>query len=70
MDAKSSENTGKCPVAHTPRGRSNRDWWPNQLNVQVLHGHSVRSDPMGEAFNYAEEFKTLDLEGLKKTFMP
>ncbi|CAN7689361.1 catalase/peroxidase HPI [Neorhizobium sp. LjRoot104] len=66
MDAKSSENTGKCPVAHTPRGRSNRDWWPNQLNVQVLHGHSVRSDPMGEAFNYAEEFKTLDLEGLKK----
>jgi catalase-peroxidase len=66
MDAKSSESAGKCPVAHTPRGRSNRDWWPNQLNVQVLHGHSVRSDPMGEAFNYAEEFKTLDLEGLKK----
>ncbi|MEN3149809.1 catalase/peroxidase HPI [Neorhizobium sp. IRAMC:178] len=66
MDAKSSENAGKCPVAHTPRGRSNRDWWPNQLNVQILHGHSVRSDPMGEAFNYAEEFKTLDLEGLKK----
>ena len=66
MDAKSSENAGKCPVAHTPRGRSNREWWPNQLNVQILHGHSVRSDPMGEAFNYAEEFKTLDLEGLKK----
>jgi catalase-peroxidase len=66
MDAKSSESAGKCPVAHTPRGRSNRDWWPNQLNVQVLHGHSVRSDPMGEAFNYTEEFKTLDLEGLKK----
>ncbi|CDZ70572.1 Catalase/peroxidase HPI [Neorhizobium galegae bv. orientalis] len=65
MDAKSSENAGKCPVAHTPRGRSNREWWPNQLNVQILHGHSVRSDPMGEAFNYAEEFKTLDLEGLK-----
>ncbi|CDZ33411.1 Catalase/peroxidase HPI [Neorhizobium galegae bv. officinalis] len=66
MDAKSSESAGKCPVAHTPRGRSNREWWPNQLNVQILHGHSVRSDPMGEAFNYAEEFKTLDLEGLKK----
>ncbi|MDR6819704.1 catalase-peroxidase [Neorhizobium sp. 2083] len=66
MDAKSSENAGKCPVAHTPRGRSNRDWWPNQLNVQILHGHSVRSDPMGEAFNYAEEFKTLDLDALKK----
>ncbi|CDN50983.1 catalase/peroxidase HPI [Neorhizobium galegae] len=66
MDAKSSENAGKCPVAHTPRGRSNREWWPNQLNVQILHGHSVRSDPMGEAFNYAEEFKTLDLDALKK----
>lgn len=65
MDAKSSENAGKCPVAHTPRGRSNREWWPNQLNVQILHGHSVRSDPMGEAFNYAEEFKTLDLDALK-----
>ncbi|WP_037082813.1 catalase/peroxidase HPI [Neorhizobium vignae] len=66
MDAKSSENAGKCPVAHTPRGRSNREWWPNQLNVQILHGHSVRSDPMGEAFNYAEEFKTLDLDALKQ----
>jgi catalase-peroxidase len=70
MDAKSSENagteSGKCPVAHTPRGRNNRDWWPNQLNVQILHGHSVRSDPMGESFNYAEEFKTLDLDALKK----
>ncbi|MCJ9670740.1 MULTISPECIES: catalase/peroxidase HPI [unclassified Neorhizobium] len=66
MDAKSSENAGKCPVAHTPRGRSNREWWPNQLNVQILHGHSVRSDPMGEAFNYGEEFKTLDLDALKK----
>ncbi len=66
MDAKSSESAGKCPVAHTPRGRSNRDWWPNQLNVQILHGHSVRSDPMGEAFNYADEFKTLDLDAVKK----
>ena len=66
MDAKSSETAGKCPVAHTPSGRNNRDWWPNQLNVQMLHGHSALSDPMGKAFNYAEEFKTLDLEALKK----
>lgn len=68
MDAKSSENSGKCPVAHgnTPRGRSNNDWWPNQLNVQILHGHSSLSDPMGKSFDYAEEFKSLDLEALKQ----
>ncbi|SMF58624.1 catalase-peroxidase [Xaviernesmea oryzae] len=66
MDAKSSENAGKCPVAHTPRGRTNRDWWPNQLNVQILHQNSGLADPMGKAFNYAEEFKTLDLDAVKK----
>lgn len=68
MDAKSSENSGKCPVAHgnTPRGRSNSDWWPNQLNVQILHAHSSLSDPMGKSFDYAEEFKTLDLDALKQ----
>ncbi|HDO22727.1 MAG TPA: catalase/peroxidase HPI [Nitrospirae bacterium] len=43
-----------------------RDWWPNQLNLNILHHHSPKSNPMGEAFNYAEEFKTLDLEALKK----
>jgi len=66
MDAKSSENAGKCPVAHTPRARTNRDWWPNQLNVQILHQNSGLADPMGKAFNYAEEFKTLDLDAVKK----
>jgi catalase-peroxidase len=45
---------------------SNRDWWPNQVGLQVLHEHSPLSDPMGEGFNYAEEFKTLDLESLKQ----
>ncbi|WP_026619820.1 catalase/peroxidase HPI [Ensifer sp. WSM1721] len=66
MDQK-SDNAGKCPVAQTaPRGRSNRDWWPDQLDVQVLHRHSGLSDPMGKAFNYAEEFKKLDLDALKK----
>jgi catalase-peroxidase len=48
------------------RGTSNRDWWPNQLNLNILHQHSPLSNPMGEEFNYAEEFKTLDLEALKK----
>jgi catalase-peroxidase len=47
-------------------GTSNRDWWPNQLNLSVLHQHSPLSNPMGEEFNYAEEFKKLDLEALKK----
>ncbi|WP_440951820.1 catalase/peroxidase HPI [Methanococcoides sp. FTZ1] len=47
-------------------GTSIRDWWPNQLNLNILHQHSSRSDPMGEEFNYAEEFKKLDLEALKK----
>jgi catalase-peroxidase len=57
-------SAGKCPVLHG--GRSNRDWWPNQLNLKVLHQHSALSDPMGKGFNYAEEFKKLDLAALKK----
>ncbi|MEX3007707.1 catalase/peroxidase HPI [Hoeflea sp. TYP-13] len=68
MDGKNAENAGKCPVMHgsTSLGaRSNRDWWPNQLNLKMLHQNSSLSDPMGEAFNYAEEFKSLDLEALK-----
>ncbi|MDX3926035.1 MAG: catalase/peroxidase HPI [Shinella sp.] len=66
MDQK-PDTAGKCPIDHSaPRGRRNRDWWPNHLDVQVLHGHSVRSDPMGEGFDYAEEFRKLDLDALKK----
>src|SRR5260370_21940672 len=67
----------KCPVVngangtktngtHTTRARSNRDWWPNQLNLEILHQNSPLSNPMGEGFNYAEEFKKLDLDALKK----
>ena len=55
----------KCPVTGS-RGTTNRDWWPNQLNLKVLHQNSPLSNPMGEAFNYAEEFKKLDFEALKK----
>ncbi|MCY2950233.1 MAG: catalase-peroxidase, partial [Planctomycetota bacterium] len=52
---------------HTAAGAlSNRDWWPNQLNLQILHQNSVRGNPMGEDFNYAEQFKKLDLVALKK----
>jgi catalase-peroxidase len=65
MDAKTDEtSTGKCPVMHS--SHKNRDWWPNQLNLQVLHQHSSLSDPMGEAFDYAKEFKSLDLDALIK----
>ena len=60
----------KCPVQHNPivsgGGTSNRDWWPNQLNLKILHQHSSLSNPMREDFNYAEEFKKLDLAALKK----
>src|SRR5688500_4603055 len=57
----------KCPVsAKTLSGRSNRDWWPNQLNLTSLHTNHPAGDPMGEDFNYAEEFKTLDFAALKK----
>jgi catalase-peroxidase len=57
----------KCPFhAETSASRTNRDWWPNQLNLNVLHQHSSLSDPMDEGFNYAEEFKTLDYAALKK----
>ncbi len=58
----------KCPVTgSTARGgTSNRDWWPNQLKLNILHQHSPLSNPMGEVFNYAEEFKKLDLPALKK----
>jgi len=62
-----SDSESKCPVLHTAIGsRSNRDWWPNQLNLKVLHQHSPLSNPMGKDFNYAEEFKTLDLDALKR----
>ena len=66
------ENASKCPALsgphrHTAAGTvSNQHWWPNQLNLKMLHQNSRLSDPMGKDFNYAEEFKTLDLDALKK----
>ena len=64
-------DAGKCPVMHggsihtTHSVRGNKDWWPNQLNLNILHQHSAASDPMGADFNYAEAFKSLDLKALK-----
>ncbi|WP_340110939.1 catalase/peroxidase HPI [Maribellus mangrovi] len=66
--AHTSNGEGKCPVhGHgASGGTSNKDWWPNQLNLGVLRQNSSLSDPMGENFNYAEEFKSLDLAAVKK----
>ena len=64
MDAKTEDKSaGKCPFIHTHR---NRDWWPDQLDLSVLHKNSDLSDPMGKAFNYAKEFKSLDLKAVIK----
>ena len=70
-DPANNASTGKCPFhAETPKqsagsGTSNRDWWPNQLRVDLLNQHSNRSNPLGENFNYREEFKKLDYAALK-----
>ncbi len=65
MDAKTDdEGPGRCPVAHGA-GTQNRDWWPNQLPLELLSQHSSKSDPLGKSFNYREEFKKLDYEALK-----
>jgi catalase-peroxidase len=65
MDAKTDEKSaGKCPVTGGPRARTNRDWWPNQLDIQRLHRNSAKSDPMGKEFDYRKEFKTLDLNAV------
>jgi catalase-peroxidase len=62
--------SGKCPVHHNPTvsggGTSNRDWWPNLLNLNILHQHSAKGNPMGEDFDYAAEFKKLDLAAIKQ----
>ena len=71
MSGNDSRSAGQCPVMHgaqlnaTMGGRTNRDWWPNQLNLGILHQHSTMSDPMGGTFNYAEAFRKLDLTAVK-----
>ncbi len=63
-----NNSAGKCPVMHgsvTKSGESNTDWWPNALNLDILHQHDKKTNPLGEEFNYAEEFKKLDLEAVK-----
>ena len=65
MDGNDAAPAGKCPVIHaTFSVRSNRDWWPNQLNVGILHQNTAESNPLGETFDYAEAFKGLDLDAV------
>jgi len=64
----SNSNAGKCPIMHgsnTQTSKSNTDWWPNALNFDILHQHDTKTNPYGDDFNYAEEFKKLDLEAVK-----
>ncbi|MEM7054483.1 MAG: catalase-peroxidase, partial [Pseudomonadota bacterium] len=71
MDTK-VEGNGGCPVMHGSRtlqkagGTGTVDWWPNQLNLSILHQHPAKADPMGADFNYAEEFNKVDLPAVKK----
>jgi catalase-peroxidase len=71
MDGNDARGSGGCPVMHGVRpnaifaGRSNRDWWPNQLNLRILHQHAPKSNPLGGSFNYAEAFRKLDLKAVK-----
>ena len=72
MDNNDGASRGTCPVMHAKptaarfTTRSNRDWWPNQLNLRILHQHAARSNPMGKAFDYAREFHKLDLDAVKQ----
>ncbi|MBA4203450.1 catalase/peroxidase HPI [Pannonibacter phragmitetus] len=68
MDATNASKAGKCPVMHggnTATGNSNMEWWPNALNLDILHQHDAKSNPLGKDFNYRDELKKLDAEALK-----
>ncbi|MDO9057402.1 MAG: hypothetical protein Q7U92_00070, partial [Bradyrhizobium sp.] len=66
MDAKTDDKSGKCPVNHGTRARSNRDWWPEHLDIGVLHARHPSADPMSKGFDYAKEFESLDLDAVIK----
>ncbi|KHF39441.1 catalase/peroxidase HPI [Halalkalibacter okhensis] len=72
MDTNNNTNSGKCPFLHgsatsnSPTATTNKDWWPNQLNLNILHQHDRKTNPMGEDFDYTEEFQKLDYDALKK----
>ncbi len=76
MDGDSGQSAGKCPVVGSGLDKnavvlemSNSTWWPNRLNLKILHQNTALGDPMGEAFDYAEEFKSLDLNAVKQDLL-
>ena len=69
MDSNQTKSAGKCPVMHggnTASGNSNMAWWPNALNLDILHQHDSKTNPLGAGFNYREEVKKLDVAALKQ----
>src|ERR1700678_3090600 len=66
MDAKTDDSAGKCPFSRGASGHRSRGWWPNHLDIRVLHTKAPAADPMGEAFDYAKEFESLDLDAVIK----
>jgi catalase-peroxidase len=66
MDAKTDDSAGKCPFTGGTRGHRNRNWWPEHLDIGVLHTNAPAADPMGEAFDYAKEFESLDIDAVIK----
>src|ERR1700688_4219064 len=66
MDAKTDDSAGKCPITGGTRGHRNRDWWPEHLDIGVLHTNAPAADPMGKAFDYAKEFESLDIDAVIK----
>jgi len=69
MDKNTATSTGKCPVVHggaTSASQTNANWWPNALNLDILHQHDSKTNPLGAGFNYREELKKLDVQALKK----
>jgi catalase-peroxidase len=66
MDAKTDDSAGKCPFTGGTHGPRNRDWWPEHLDISVLHTNAPAADPMGEAFDYAKEFESLDIDAVIK----
>lgn len=69
MSDPNATNSAALPTSDATRPRTNRDWWPNKLDLTPLHRNSSKANPMDEDFDYAEEFKKLDVEALKKDLM-
>ena len=73
MDTKNANTSGKCPVMHggaTTTSMSNMEWWPKALNLDILHQHDSKTQPLGADLNYRDEVRKLDVAALKKELLP